>query len=173
MIGVALAVAVAIAFVLVRSVQSQPGRNVPIQGQTHIDKAEKHVEYNSKPPTSGPHWNLAGEAPVAWGIYKVQIPDEGQIHNLEHGGVIISYNCTDCPELVEQLEGFYNGWTPANRLPLFPNSTKVIVAPYYTMSTRIALTAWGRIDTFDQYDEERIIKFIDAWRGKGPEPTAP
>lgn len=172
-VGVALAVVAAIAFLLVRNVQGQPGRSVQIQGQQHIDKGEKHIEYNSKPPTSGPHWNLAGEGPVAWGIYKTQIPDEGQIHNLEHGGVIISYNCNDCPELVAQLEDFYNRWTPANKLPLFPNSTKIIVAPYYTMPSRIALTGWGRIDTSDQYDEQRIIRFIEAWRGKGPEPNAP
>ena len=34
------------------------------------------MAYNTKPATSGPHWNLAGEAPVPWGIYKDPIPDE-------------------------------------------------------------------------------------------------
>jgi hypothetical protein len=33
------------------------------------------------------------------------------------------------------------------------------------MESRIASTAWGRIDRLDEYDEERIVAFIDAYRG--------
>jgi hypothetical protein len=33
------------------------------------------------------------------------------------------------------------------------------------MGHRIALTAWTRIDTFDESDEGRIVRFIDAYRG--------
>jgi hypothetical protein len=154
---------------LVMASRGQPGRTMPIQGRDHIEKGQQHVAYNSKPPTSGPHWNIGGEAPVAWGIYKEPIPDEAQIHNLEHGGIAIQYNCRDCPDLVQQLEDFYNRYTQANKLPLMPNSTKVIVAPYYDMPNKIALTAWGHIDTFDQFDEQRITKFVEAYRNKGPE----
>ena len=169
--AVAIGAVVALGLFLVAMSKNQPGRVVPILGRDHIDKGQQHVAYNSKPPTSGPHWNIAGEAPVPWGIYKEPIPDEAQIHNLEHGGVTISYNCRDCPELVSQIEDFYTRWTDANRLPMFPNSTKVVVAPYYDMSNKIALTAWGHIDTFDQFDEQRVIRFIEAFRNKGPETT--
>lgn len=168
-IGLAVLAVVAVALIMARSVQGQPGRTVPIQGQTHINKGDPHPAYNSTPPTSGWHWNLAGEAPVPWGIYKEPIPNEAQVHNLEHGGIMIQYNCRDCPELVAQLEDFYNRYTAANKLPMYPNSTKIIVAPYYDMQTRIALTAWGRIDTFNEYDEERIKRFVDAYRDRGPE----
>jgi hypothetical protein len=82
---------------------------------------------------------------------------------------MIQYNCRDCPELVAQLEDFYNRYTEANKLPLFQNSTKIIVAPYYDMPSRIALTAWTHIDTMNDYDEERMIRFIQAFRDKGPE----
>jgi hypothetical protein len=169
--GVAVVAVAAAVFFVTRQVDNQPGRFVPIQGTTHIEKNTAHVAYNSSPPTSGPHWNIGGEAPVSWGIYKEQIPDEAQIHNLEHGGVAIQYNCRDCPELVQQIEDFYNRWTPDHRLALFPGSTKLVVAPYYNMPSRIALTAWGRIDTMDNWDEGRVIKFIEAWRNKGPEAT--
>lgn len=168
-VGAIVVVAGLIGFFVVRQVQAQPGRNVPLQGQQHINKGDRHAAYNSTPPTSGPHWNLPGEAPVSWGVYKEPIPNEAQIHDLEHGGVMIQYNCRDCPELVAQLEEFYERWWPENRLPLFPNSSKLIVAPYYDMPSKIALTAWGRIDTMDAYDEPRMIRFIEAWRGKAPE----
>jgi len=167
----AVLVVVGIALFVVNRASAQPGRPVPNQGQTHIDKGQQHVAYNSKPPTSGPHWNLAGEAPVNWGIYTDPIPDEAQIHNLEHGGIMIQYNCSDCPELVAQLKDFYDRYVPTHKLPLFQNSSKIVIAPYPDMPNRIALTAWTRIDTFDNFDEERITKFIDAWRDKGPEIT--
>lgn len=169
----ALAVIGLIVFFNARQTQAQPGRFVAIQGAQHIQRGESHVAYSTRPPTSGPHWSIAGEAPVAWGVYKAPIPDEAQIHNLEHGGIMIQYSCRDCPELEAQLEDFYDRYTRANQLPLLPNSTKIVVAPYYDMPSRIALTGWGRIDTFDTYDEQRLVRFVEAWRGKGPEPTVP
>jgi hypothetical protein len=33
------------------------------------------------------------------------------------------------------------------------------------MKSRIALTAWTRIDTMDTLDEARVRRFIDAYRG--------
>ena len=168
-IGIGLVLAIALGLAIVRSIQNQPGQAKPIQGQTHIEKGTAHVAYNSKPPTSGPHWNIGGEAPVSWGIQKEPIPDEAQIHNLEHGGVIISYNCRDCPELVKQLEDFYERYWPDHLLPFFRSSSKIIVAPYYDMPSKIALTAWGRIDTMEAFDEARAVRFIETWRDKGPE----
>ena len=41
----------------------------------------------------------------------------------------------------------------------------VILAPYPGMKTRVALTAWGRIDTLEEFDEKRIVRFIEAYRG--------
>lgn len=146
-----------------------PGQAVPIQGADHIAQGAAHAPYNSKPATSGPHWSLPGEGPVPWGIYQDPIPEEAQVHNLEHGGVIISHRCRDCPELVAQLEALYARYTAANPLPRYPASTKIIVAPYPDMPTRIALTAWGRIDAFEAYDESRILRFIAAFRDNGPE----
>jgi hypothetical protein len=33
------------------------------------------------------------------------------------------------------------------------------------MEHQIALTAWGRIDSFNGYDEARIVRFIEAFIG--------
>jgi len=170
---VAVLVLAAIAFIVIYQQKTQPGKVIPIQGQEHIDQGAPHVAYNSTPPTSGPHWNIAGVAPADWGIHDEQIPDEAQVHNLEHGGIMIQYNChpNECPELISSLNEFYNRYAPTHKLPFFPNSTKIVVAPYYTMPERIALTAWGHIDMFGDYNEDRIVKFVEAYRDKGPEPA--
>src|SRR3989339_1150665 len=58
------------------------------QGRDHVP-AGTTEEYNSNPPTSGPHY-AQWEKP---GIYDRVLEDGKLIHSLEHGYIIISYNC--------------------------------------------------------------------------------
>src|SRR5258708_1397711 len=71
----------------------------PSQGQDHIAQGMGHPAYNSNPPTSG--WHYA--APADWGIYQQVIPDEVLIHNLEHGGIWLSYRNIDDQQTIQQL----------------------------------------------------------------------
>lgn len=123
--------------------------SVPTLPSPHVPIGTPHPPYNSDPPTSGPH------APglARWGVHAEPVPKELQVHNLEDGGVVIQYSCQDCPDLIKQLT------TIAERYD------RVILAPYTGLDRRIALTAWGRIDTFDEFDEARIVKFVKAHIG--------
>jgi hypothetical protein len=136
----------------VYSASNRPGEAVPDMGNMHVEEGTKSpVAYNSTPPTSGPHYgSLAG-----WGIHTEPIPDELMVHNLEDGGVGIWYDCPDgCAELVNQLASVAEGYDEG-----------VLLAPYPGMDTRIALTAWNRIDRFEEFDEERIVRIVRAFRG--------
>lgn len=143
--------------------QTGPGLAVVSQGTSHVDSPlEPHVAYNSNPATSGPHTRYAADP----GIHKIPIPPEMQVGSLIHGAVLLQYACPqECPELVQQLEG------------LAQQHEEVIVAPYPLMESRIALTAWQRIDTLKEFDEQRIKAFIEAYAGKphphNPEDIAP
>ena len=131
--------------------QEYPGRAVPTLGNQHVASVNTpHIPYNTRPPTSGPH--LPDLAP--WGIHDKSVSDELQVHNLEDGGVLVQYDCRDCEELVTKLKAI------VSRYP-----DQVILAPYPNLETRIALTAWGHIDTLDEVDEPRIVRFIEAYRG--------
>ncbi len=133
-----------------------PGRLFANQGQEHIAVNAPHPDYNSNPPTSG--WHYA--RPAEWGVYKEELPDGTLIHNLEHGGIWISYK-PDIPEdMRKTLEGFYDRW-----------GRKIIVTPRANNDADIALAAWNRLDTFSvvEYSDERVEKFIKAFRNKGPE----
>lgn len=134
------------------SASNRPGEPVPDMGNMHIEEGTKSpLAYNSTPPTSGPHYGSL----ASWGIHTEPIPDELLVHNLEDGGVGVWYDCPDgCPELVSQLESVAEQYHEG-----------VLLAPYPGMDTRIALTAWTRIDRFDEFDEERIARFIRAYRG--------
>ncbi len=138
-----------------------PGVRIADQGRDHISPGDSHPPYNSQPATSGWHYSTshgvalgsgaALPAPAPWGIYDEEIQDEILIHNLEHGGIGIHYNCPEgCSELVKSL-------VESARL-----GRKVILSPYSGMSSSIALTAWNYLDTFDEYDEQRIREFIAA-----------
>jgi hypothetical protein len=153
-LGVAGIVIVAfLAFLITRSALNQPGESVASQGNTHItpDQSDS-ISYNTKPPTSGPHFGGL----ASWGVHDSPIPDGMQIHNLEDGGVGIWYDCPDgCPDVIEQLENVVDDL----------GEDGLLLAPYPDMDTRIALTAWNRIDRFDDFDQERIVEFIKAYRG--------
>jgi hypothetical protein len=128
----------------------RPGMAQPDLGNQHITYPET-ATYNTSPPTSGPHYTTI----APWGIHAEPIPNELQVHNLEDGGVMVQYNCPDgCPDLVEQLSSVVERY-----------DEMVILAPYPDMDSRIALTAWGRLDTLEEFDKQRIVKFINAYRG--------
>lgn len=119
----------------------------------HLASGERYTKYNSDPPTSGPHW----PDPAPWGPYDRTLPAEQLVHNLEHGGIVIYYNCRDCPDLVQQLKDAIKGWR------------HTVLVPYYDMKPRIALTAWRYIDELDQFDQDRVATFIKAYIDRGPE----
>ena len=145
-----------------RSAPDGPGQKIASQGRTHISPGDSHPPYSSVPATSG--WHFAQPlAPVRWGIHDEALPDESLVHNLEHGGVGIHYNCPDgCDELVRQLRDIAGG------------AGKVIMSPYPGMDTTIALTAWTFLDTFDEFDKERVEAFVSAHVSSpnAPEPLA-
>ncbi len=116
--------------------------------------------YNSVPPTSGTHapgWTQCG-------LHTEQIADEIQVHNLEHGFVLMQYNPNDLL-IRDNLVGI------AEQLPGWPNY--YVVAPNSAIEKPIALTAWARTQFLDTVDENVIRAFAEAYRGLGPELGAP
>ncbi len=132
-----------------------PGESFAIQGRQHIPVGATHDAYNSSPPTSG--WHYADQV-APWGVSASPIANEIQVHNLEHGGIVIQYKDTGDAVLIGQLTALARSYP-----------TKIVLAPYTGMPARIALTAWGRRQTFEQYDEAAIRAFITAYINKGPE----
>lgn len=132
----------------------KPGEAIPDQGALHIAIGQEHEPYNSNPPTSGPHY----AAPAKWGIYDTPLPDEQLIHNLEHGGIWISYRDAGDAELIAKLKDIAEDYT-----------IKVIMAPRPENDSPMALAAWTRLLKLDTFDEKQIKAFIKAFINKGPE----
>jgi len=120
---------------------------------TQLTAEGKVTCYHSNPPTSGPH----SPTDAAPGIYSEPVPKENLVHSMEHGAVIIWYNCTDCDELVSQVRQVAEGYGGDGR--------NLVMTPYPGMEANtIALTAWSRLDKFSvsEYSEDRLRRFVEA-----------
>ena len=129
-------------------------------GRNHFPPGQTYDNYNSNPPTSGPHASV----PAQPGISDLPVPKETSVHNMEHGQVVVWYNCSGgpqplsdaaCGELRDELGVIV---TEANQ-----RGKRVLMTPYANMGQRIALTAWQFLDAFDDFDAQRARTFIDTF----------
>ena len=149
------AVVVVFAVLIARSfgIGESAGRYVPGGGvQDHRPEGQS-LAYPSYPPSSGPHW----PSPASWGAHTEAVPDERALHNLEHGGIVASYNNIAPADLaaLTRLTTTY----PRDRY----GEIKLLVRPYDRIGPgTIVLTAWNWVDELKAYDEARIRRFMDA-----------
>lgn len=139
------------------------GTQSPDAGNAHVPEGQR-VQYAQLPPASGNHWTLPH---AGWGVKDGAVDDERVVHNLEHGGIVISYkglspdDLASLKTLVRRLNG---GAYP-----------KVVLRAYDRMDNGIALTAWTWSLKLDRYDEGQITKFVQGHygpKGNAPEPNA-
>ena len=147
----------------------QPGEVIPIQGAGHIPVGQPHDPYNSEPPTSGPHY----DTPVEAGFYDEAPIDEYLVHNMEHGHVIIWYNCSalsdaECTILKNQIRDTMS----RAGVSAITRTLKLVAVPRPSLSTQLALTSWGHLQRLDSFDANAILQFIKAYRDEAPEPGA-
>jgi hypothetical protein len=129
-----------------------PGEPVDIMDSPHISPAEADaVVYHSMPPTSGPHFTYT----IATGVYETSVPDGLAVRDLEQGHIVIRYDPATAGTDVADLRRLAKRY-----------GADVVLSPYPSLGTRIALTAWGRIDRLDRYDEKRIGAFVERLRGR-------
>ena len=143
-------------------------KHFPALAGTHVSLNAK-VDYNSFPPTSGPHF---GEWAV-WNFYEEPVPPIQAVHNLEHGGIVIYYGGRVPQSTVDRIREFY-----------YDDPNGLVVTPLAKLGNKIALTAWtsppivsgqeekggqGHLATCGRFDDEAFGSFRDAYRGKGPE----
>ncbi len=129
-------------------------------GQVHVLEGTS-VEYNSTPPTSGPHY----VTPVDWGVYESQQPDRAVVHNLEHGGINVNYNLTDEAEIAA-LRTFLEGQIT------FPGC--FVMHPYAEVAEgTVALTSWQWLEEFDGVATAGMQEFINTHINRAPEHFGP
>lgn len=111
-------------------------------------------EYNSEPPTSGPHASIWADC----GIYLQVIPDIVQVHSLEHGAVVIQYNPEIDPADIAALRRYAR-----------EKADHIIVAPNSDIGSYIVLTAWQVRMELTTLNVAAIDEFWLDYANEGPE----
>ena len=161
-----------ISYAVWASFQPEPqlGTAYPIASRDHIQFGQQAADYNTDPPTSGQHYDNPSEA----GFYDVAPADEFMVHSLEHGYIVIYFNCTDlsdadCDGLKTEIEDTMDrAGTSRNT-----GTPKLIAAPRPTMENLVTFTSWGRLYRTDNFDPDELLAYVDLYRDKAPEPFAP
>lgn len=131
------------------------GQKIADMGAQHVKRDESHVEYNSNPPTSGPHW---GDGVAGPGIKDKPVPDELVLHSMEHGAAVLWYK-DDLPKAdVERLKNIFNDATG-----------KKIMLPRKELDVPVALTSWNYLLKLKTIDEAKIKEFIETNNDRAPE----
>jgi hypothetical protein len=128
-----------------------------------------HVEYDSNPPSSGPHYPI-------WAAYQVwdqPVQREYYVHDLEHGAIVFVYKCPDggaCPEIVDAMKKASDG-IPDDPLcdPSSGVRVRTVITPDPLLDVPIAAAAWGWVYRANCLDPVSLAQFAKDHYAQGPE----
>ena len=145
------------------------GQAIDEMPHTHVVPPAQ-VTYNHDPPTSGCHYNLGyGNAPIQAGAYNKVVQAQFWVHNLEHGYVVVLYNCPQgCDAQFQQLRQWYHSLRPDPTT----GYAKVLVLPWPTMDVPFAAVSWDWYDPIPTFSIAEVQKFYANHVGQAVEPNS-
>ena len=134
----------------------------------HTDEGAQHIActtpttYLTMPPSSGNHYPT-WPAP---GAYTTPIPWGHLVHFMEHGGVVIVYNCgaAGCADEITRAQTFVAGIAD-----VACTSARVILMPDPTLDVRWAASAWTWTLRAECFDDASFSQFVGDHLGRGLE----
>ncbi len=127
------------------------------------------VEYDSNPPSSGPHYPIW----AAFQEFMTPVDRRYYVHDLEHGAVVLLYKCDDgagCPDIVQGMRDIVASLPddPICDKTMGPR-VRMVITPDPLIPTTVAATAWGWTYTADCFDLPTLKAFVLAHYGQGNE----
>jgi len=175
-VGVGAVLLVGIIVLIVRSSSgagTDPGgddgssqwETIPTQPGVHIESGDPYQPWNSDPPTSGYHYGDPMQ-PAKAGFYDTALPDENMVHSLEHGYIILWYNCDQVSECETMKQGLQD-------VIKSTGTYKVVAMPREKTTVPVVAVSWGKMYKQAEFDKDKLIAFVNANRENSPEPDAP
>lgn len=131
---------------------------------------DQSIAWSTNPPATGKHYpawagwyrSYSAQAPLARGYW---------MHNAEHGGVMLLYNCPDgCDEDIAALVAVAQA-QPQDPMCAAPIRNRILVVADAKLpaGTKIAAVAWNAYYTATCVDAAALDDFIDNHYARGPE----
>ena len=126
------------------------------EGSAHLP-LEMELEWEANPPHSGPHWPMW----ATWGEHDSTLEREYWIHNLEHGGIVLSYRCAGgCEAEVDVLRAV---------MEMRPDLRILITPDPELPSDGFAAISWTWVHGFETPDLDELLCFVDQHENHAPE----
>lgn len=142
---------------VVTSVPNEPGIHVPIGTQ---------IQWSTNPPATGMHYPMWAQ----WDRQYTQLARGFWVHNAEHGGVILLFNCPNgCQDVVDELVGVARDFASDGSCKA-PVRNRLIVTgdPLLPPTVQVAAVAWDVTYTASCFDPF-IAEFAHDHYNHGPE----
>jgi hypothetical protein len=138
-----------------------------IEGRAHVPDCSV-IDYGTKPPSSGNHYQVW----AAYKTYTTPVPEGFWVHDLEHGAIVLSYDCPggcdgDVAAAAQMLAG----------LPQDPDCVslaqgvlrRALMTPDPKLDVPFAASAWGWTLRARCFDPVAFRAFALAHYTMGPE----
>jgi len=142
---------------LVERVPSEPGVHMPVGTP---------ISWSSNPPAIGAHYpTWAG-----WDRHYQGLDRGYYVHNLEHGGVVLLYNCPNgCQDVVDSLLDVVRTANPDDTCQGAVRHRLLVVAdPLMPPEVQVAAVSWGQVYTASCFDPY-VATFARTRYRHGPE----
>jgi hypothetical protein len=123
------------------------------------------IQYATNPPSSGQHYPTWAD----FGVYDFPLPRGFWMHNLEHGAVVVTYNCPEgCADEVAAATDWHAQLNPDENCPA--GAPRVLLVPDPELDVRWAASSWGYTLRADCFDAVAFSDFTIAHAGQPPAP---
>jgi hypothetical protein len=126
------------------------------------------IEWSTNPPAIGAHYPIW----AGWDRHYPQLERAYYVHNLEHGGVALLYNCpSGCPDVVESLLEIVRTAKSDSTCEGVVRHRLIVAADrLLPAEVQVAAVAWGKLYTASCFDPY-VATFVRTQYRHGPEDT--
>jgi hypothetical protein len=126
------------------------------EGGVHVDQ-DSEIAWTNNPPHSGDHYPTW----ETWGEHDTPVPRGNWVHNMEHGGIVLLYNCPDgCAAELDILREVIDAR---------PDKRVLMTQDDLLDGPRFAATSWTWVHEFDAPVLDELLCFVDQHYNHAPE----
>jgi hypothetical protein len=127
------------------------------EGGVHVDIGST-IDWGHEPPHSGDHYGVWETVP---GEHATVVERGYWVHNLEHGWIVLAYNCPEgCDAELEQLRAV---------LAARPDLDILMTEDPLLEGSKFAAISWTWVHAFDEPVMAELLCFVDQHYDNAPE----